>query len=283
MQRSVKRSIQPDERAPIVAITIIQIAALVLRAYLDIRLAENGYSKSFSKDLSYLIVPPILLVLMYPILRQHGVFLLSLLRCQDLTLRLILWSVLLGFTLRMTYWTGLISLVSFGALRNPDPKAITDPVISFGCPEPGVLTLSIVVVSLVTPAFEEVINRGLILPSLLHRGKIAAVVITSVLFAVMHNSQSISLAFIIGLFLGAQMTNYKSLWAPLITHATYNVMTVFDWECLHTRWNPTETTPAMIGTGLITTGLAALGVYLCVLLAMNKNIGANERPDVRSC
>ena len=142
---------------------------------------------------------------MYSILRQHGVFLLTLLRRQDLTIRLVVWSVILGITLRLTYWGGLVSLVSFGVLHNDDPAAVVGPVISFGCPEPGVLALSFLVVSVLTPIVEEVLNRGLILQTLLHHRKLFAVVLSSALFAIMHHPQAILVAFLVGLFLAVQV------------------------------------------------------------------------------
>lgn len=266
----MNQSSEPKLRAPIVAIMIFQVAALFTRAFLESRLIDSGEPKAFAQDLSYLVVPPILLILMYPVLRQHWPFLRSLLRRQDLTVRVIALSILFGFSLRMSFWGGLISFTSFGVLRNPDPDAIVGPVVSFGCPDAGVLALSFLVASFLIPVTEEVINRGLILQSLLHRGRILAVVLTSVLFAVMHNPQTIILAFFVGLFLSVQMLNYKTLWGPLITHATYNGVAVLDWECVSGQWNPLETTPVMIGTGMIATALAVVGISLSIFLATQK-------------
>ena len=246
------------------AILIFQVAALFARAYVEIRLIEGGNSRPFAHDLSYLLVPPILLALMYPILRQHWQFLLSLLRRQDLTLRLVVLSVLLGITLKMTYWSGLISLVSFGAIRNSDPNAVVGPEMAFGCPEPMVLSLSILVVAFLTPIVEEVINRGLILNSLVHRGKIRALLVSSLLFAIMHAPQAMALAFFAGIFFALQMFNYKTLWATMITHATYNVLTVMHWEFMSTQWNPVTTTPSMVGTGLLASALAIVGLLFSI-------------------
>ena len=257
---------KPLLRAPIVAIMVFQVAALLTRAYLEIRLIEGGQTKPFAQDLSYLLVPPILIVLMYPILRKHWQYLLSLLQRQDLTLRLVILSVLLGITLKMTYWGGLISLVSFGAIRNSDPDAVVGPEISFGCPEPMVLALSILVVAFLIPIVEEFINRGLILNSLLHRGKIRAVLASSVLFAILHLPQAMVLAFIVGIFLAVQMFNYRTLWATMITHATYNAITIVDWECVSIQWNPTATTASMIETGLLASALAIDGLLLSIFL-----------------
>jgi len=264
----MKQSSEPILRAPIVAIMIIQVAALFARAFLETRLIESGEAKPFAQDLSYLVVPPILIILMYPILRQHGRFLRSLLHRQDLTIRLIVMSILLGITLRMTYWGGIISFVSFGVLRSSDPNAVVGPAISFGCPDPNVLALSFFVVSFLIPVVEESINRGLILQSLVHRGKFLAIVLSSVLFAIMHDPQAILLAFVIGLFLAVQMINHKTLWAPLITHATYNGVAVLDWECVRGQWNPLETTPAMIATGAIATALAVVGISFSIFLVL---------------
>jgi len=264
------RSSVPSVRAPILAIMIFQVAALFARAFLEIRLIDSGEPRPFAQDLSYLVVPPILIILMYPILRGHGSYLRSLLRRQDLTIRLIAASVLLGFTLRMSFWGGLISFVSFGVLRNTDPNAVVGPVISFGCPDPGILALSFVVVSLLIPVTEEIIHRGLILQSLLHRGKILAIVLSSALFAIAHDPQAITVAFLGGLFLGVQMINSRALWGPLITHATYNALAVLDWECMSTQWNPVDTTSAMVGTGLVATALAAVAISFSIFLVLQK-------------
>lgn len=257
-------TMKPLLRAPIVAIMIFQVAALLARAYLEIRLIDSGLPNA--RDLSYLVVPPLLIVLMYPILRQHGQILLSLLRRQDLVLRLIVLSVTLGITLRIAYWGGLISLVSFGVLQNDDPDAVLGPVIRFGCSEENILALSFLVGVILTPLVEETINRGLILQSLIHRGKILAIASSSFLFAIAHNPQAMLLAFLVGLFLAAQMINCKTLWAPIITHATYNAVSIFDWKCMSTQWNPHVPTPAMTAVGLLAATLTAVGIALSIFL-----------------
>ena len=268
-EKPVRSSVQ-SVRAPIVAIMIFQVAVLFARAFLEIRLIDSGEPQPFAQDLSYLVVPPILIILMYPILRRHGSYLRALLRRQDLTVRLIATSVLLGFALRMSFWGGLISFVSFGVLRNTDPNAVAGPVISFGCPDPGILALSFVVVSFLIPVTEEIIHRGLILQSLLHRGKILAIVLSSALFAIAHDPQAIAVAFIGGLFLGVQLINCKTLWATLVTHATYNAMAILDSECVSIKWIPIESTPAMMGTGMTAIASAFVGISFSIFLVLRK-------------
>ena len=60
----MQRSSDPNLRAPIVAIMIFQVAALFARAFLAIRLIESGEPNPFAQDLSYLLGPPILIILM---------------------------------------------------------------------------------------------------------------------------------------------------------------------------------------------------------------------------
>jgi membrane protease YdiL (CAAX protease family) len=262
----MKHSAQFAIRAPILAIMIFQVAALFVRAFLEVHLIETGEPEPYAQDLSYLVVPPLLAILMYPVLRQHKAFLLSLMRRRDVTIRLVAISILLGLTLRLSFWGGLISFTSFGILRSSDPTSIVGPVVSFGCPEPGILALSFLVTSFLIPVTEEAVNRGLILPSLLKRGRIVAVIVSSVLFAVMHDPQAILIAFLIGLCLGMQMLNTNSLWAPTITHATYNGMAVLDWECVSGQWNPVERTPELSGLGLIGSALLFVSVSFSIFL-----------------
>lgn len=257
---------------------IFQIAALFARAYLETRLVENGEPREFAHDLSYLVVPPILIVFMFPVLRQSAPALLNSLCRSDLTLRLILASVLLGFALRTSYWGILLSFVSFGFLQSSDPSVSGNPQIVFGCPTAGVLALSFFVMALLVPVIEEVINRGLILQNLLGRGRLFAVAVSSVLFAVLHDPESMTPAFCVGLFLGIQALNYQTLWAPVITHATYNAVGILDWECITTRWSPADVTSTMIGVGLLATALAAVGLTLSCLLVQKGIIGARKAP-----
>jgi len=260
------RSSVPSVRAPILAIMIFQLAALFARAFLEIRLIDRGEPQPFAQDLSYLVVPPILIILMYPILRRHGSYLCSLLRRQDLTIRLIAASVLLGFILRMSFWGGLISFASFGILRNADPSANIGPRITIGCPDADVLALSFLVMSFLVPMIEEIINRGLIFQSLLRRGRLFALILSSILFALMHDPQAVAVAFLMGVFLGTQMINCKTLWGPLITHATYNAVAILGWECVRVQWNPIESTPAVMGTGSIAAALAVVGIASSIIL-----------------
>ena len=83
-------AINRSVRAPIIAILVITTAALLARSFLRVRLQEQGIDTDFAKDLSYLVVPIILGILLFPILRDNKTFLIVLFRRKRLTIRLVL-------------------------------------------------------------------------------------------------------------------------------------------------------------------------------------------------
>jgi len=243
-------------RAPIVAILIIETAALVARSYLELQLQAGGYAASFATDLSYLVVPPILAVLMYPILREHQDYLRSLFQRQHLSLRLVLAAVAVGLFMRIAWWCQLVFRISVGITRNADSEAIVGPDFSIGCPPTLVILLGVLVMALLVPAIEEVINRGLIQSSLAHRGRGQAIVISALVFAVFHPPASYPATFVVGAILGVQFWNSGTLWPSLVTHATYNGLAQLDWRCLTGSWNPPATDLPLHGLGFASlTGL----------------------------
>ena len=61
---------RPVFQVSIVAIMLFQVAALFTRSRLELSLVAGGVQEAVAKDLSYLVVPPILLVLMFPYLKR---------------------------------------------------------------------------------------------------------------------------------------------------------------------------------------------------------------------
>ena len=56
--QAVKPSTKAEIRAPIIAIMLFQVAALFVRAYLELQLIDSGTQKLFARDISYLAGPP---------------------------------------------------------------------------------------------------------------------------------------------------------------------------------------------------------------------------------
>lgn len=257
---------------------LFQVAALFARSMLELSLIDNGLRSAVAQDLSYLAVPPILLVLMYPYLKRCKGALAGLLRASDVSMRLVVLSILLGLTMRITYWAGLTVLIWAGVVHNENPNAVVGPVFGFDCPPLPAVLLSLSVVALLIPVVEEIVNRAFILHALLPRGLVFSVILSALLFALMHRPGSYPLAFMVGVFLAIQVLNYRTLWAPVIAHASYNAATVLDWECFRIVWNPPASDPHLLGLTVIAAPVAVAGICIAALIVSKKAVGAREAP-----
>jgi membrane protease YdiL (CAAX protease family) len=166
-------------RVPLFAILLFETAALIARSYLEVRLREKAYDLDYAGDLSYLVVPPILLLLGMPVLRRHGHLVVDMFRANRLNLRMVFIGIALGVTLRCAFWGGLIAMTSFGISISRDELPAIGPEFSWQCPPPWPMALGILVSVLLIPPIEEIINRGFFLHRLLHRGKLFAVLVSS--------------------------------------------------------------------------------------------------------
>ena len=275
MPQSITR---PVFQVSVAAIMLFQVAALFARSWTEISLMEGGMRETIAKDLSYLVVPPVLLVLLFPYLKRCKKQLLSLFQPSALTWRIVWLSVLLGLTLRILRWSMLTLLIRAGLLANIDPNASIGPLIDFRCPSPTLLLLSLGVSALAIPIIEETINRGFILHALLKKGAAFSIGVSALLFTLMHPPASYIHAYIIGTLLAVQTLNYNTLWGATIAHATYNAAAVFDWECFRIIWNPTVSDPQLIKLSLIAAPVSALGIFLALFLVTRRSAGAREAP-----
>jgi len=237
-------------RTSLLAILVFQVFALFLRAFLELELIQSGLQRNFAADLSYLVVPPVFIVLMWPILRDNKSSLLKALDPNRINLRLVLTAVAIGLLARITWWSQLTMRIAFGWTRNTDPDAITGPVFSYNCPSPQVMFVALLVFGCLIPVIEEVVNRGLIQTWLMPKGRWFAILVSAALFAVFHPPGSYLFVFIFGIVFAVQFANTQTLWATIITHATYDVLILFDWRCLQGSWNPSATSLPMTGFGL---------------------------------
>lgn len=272
---------RPAFAVSIAAIMVFQAAALFARGMLERSLIQDGVAAALAEDASYLVVPPILLILMYPYLSRCRHSLRTLLQPGQLTMRLVLRSIALGLILRVMRWSGITLLIPFGVAAYDDPHAPGGPLLGFDCPPAGILLLSFAVMGVLVPVIEEVMNRGFILHALLPRGKILAIGFSALLFSATHGPSSYAIAFIGGVVFAAQALSYRSLWAPILAHAAYNAAAVVDWECFSIVWNPLPADPALDRIVPLALAVTATGAILVCYLVSAKAAGANgpcQRP-----
>jgi membrane protease YdiL (CAAX protease family) len=275
MPQSIAR---PVFQVSVAAIMLFQVAALFARSRLELSFLADGMQESVAKDLSYLVVPPVLLALMFPYVKRCRKQLLTLFRPSALTWRVVWLSLLLGLTLRILRWAVLTLLIRAGVLVNTDPAAPIGPLMDFACPAPALLLLSLGVSALTIPIIEETINRGFILHALLQKGAVLSIGMSALLFALMHPPSSYLHAFIIGTLLAVQALNYGTLWGPVIAHAAYNAAAVFDWECFRIIWNPPASDPQLVKLSAIAAPVVVLGFCLTLFIVTRRSTGARDAP-----
>ena len=238
----------------IALVLIAQTCALFFRSWLEIELDTRGVGNS--NQLSYLIVPLLLLVLLSPALMPYRAVILDRFQLKQLTWRVVSAAVLLGVLLRISYWCALI-VSGVAGLPATDARLIEPPLLGFECPDVSVLLSLIIVLAIMTPIVEEAINRGLILHWLLANGRWQAIVVSAILFAIFHVPEGIPFAFGFGLFAAVYVLNSGHLWGATIAHGTYNGLIALDWLCFQIVWRPSSQSSALI---LVAATALAIGI-----------------------
>lgn len=263
-------------RTTLVAVLVATTAAHVARSWLQVRLTDGGMQALVADDLSYLVVPPILVLLLFPLWRSEKAFLVSQFRRVDLTWKLAAKAVVIGVLIRLLWWSQLIAGVSFGIYASSDPEATVGPTISFQCASPSIVLLSFIVMAALVPLIEEITHRGYVQTAVRHHGFPMAVVISAIIFVILHRFSSWPFVLLGGLILGTQYWLSNSLWASLITHATVNGLIQIDWRCMNTVWNPPAETIPLVLPGVI----SSAGVIFCVVclaLLLRKTATGTDR------
>lgn len=266
------RTACPVFRVSILAVMLFQVAALFARSRLELELVNAGVGALPAKHLSYLAVPPILVILMYPYFARCKCALQRLLQLKDLTGRLVLKAALVGLTLRLLRWAFLTVLVWLGVTGNSGPSPTR---FGFACPPLPVLLLSGLVMPVLVPLVEEIVNRGFLLHALLPRGRALAVMLSAALFAAMHPPGSYALTFVAGVVFAVQALSFRTLWAPLAAHMTYNAAAIVDWGCFTIVWNPSPDDPLLSKLALLSVAALLAGGWLLWRLASERAAGGN--------
>jgi len=271
-----------EVRVSIVLVMLFQVAALIMRSFIQVKLAESGFDAVSARHLSALTGFAALGFLMWPIMIEVWPAIREHFRRPASWTRMILASVTLGVVL----WLGqMLALLGYSTAEWGDQHLYshsTTPTYMFACGNPMILVLGIPVMSLFTPVVEEVINRGLILHTLLPRGRTIAILASAFLFAVLHDFGGIPNAFVFGVFAAVQMLNYRTLWAVTITHGVANLLVEVSVDCVDGFWMPGKLT---WGIGSPET-MIALSLVACTTiawwLATHVEAGAktaSNRPD----
>lgn len=265
-------TVAPPARINLIAVIVATTAALIGRAWLQVVLLAGGLPKDYAADLSYLVVPPILIFILAPVLKKDRTFLVEQFRYPGISFSIVFKAVLIGLLLRIASWARLIAGVSFGVYRSDDPLAIEGPRFAFHCASLHVVILGFVVMAIMVPVIEEVTHRAYIQSAFHDRGPFLAILVSATLFAIFHPPANWPFTFFAGVVLGAQYWYSGSLWPSLISHATVNGLIQVDWRCLNVQWNPQATDLPILSTG-IPAVLVLLTSICAIFLLVKKRRG----------
>ena len=266
-------------RVPLAAILLFEFSALIARSYFEVRLRVKGLDLDVAADLSYLVVPPILLILMYPVLKKHGHLLLTLFRPGDLTLRIVVIGVSLGIVLRLASWAKTIALSAPTGLPDTSTITLLGMQGNWSCPILLHMLLGVFVGGFLIPIIEECINRGYLLFRFKSRGKLFAVIASSFFFAIFHEPQTILPAFAVGIVFAIATMNSGALWLSTIAHATHNLSVEIEGSCLTVFWSPLPASNSVVSIAGIATMLSITCFIGAICLTSRRVIGALSPPQ----
>ena len=114
---------------------------------------------------------------------------------------------------------------------------------------------SLLAIAIMPALCEEALLRGILLPSLRQRLAAAlAVVLTALVFALIHDAYRMPFTFVVGLALGALRMRAGSLLPSLIPHATLNALTFAAAPLLDDPSQPLPDPRPLLGLGLVVAG-----------------------------
>ena len=130
---------------------------------------------------------------------------------------------------------------------------------------PTSLIINLFTIAVLPALLEEMIYRGYILRTLRSYGDGFAVLISAMLFSLMHgNLRQIPFAFIVGLFLGFLYVQTNNIWIPIVVHFVNNGISVV-MEYLSFSLSDTGLTFLYV---IVTYGLIALGLVAALILLL---------------
>jgi membrane protease YdiL (CAAX protease family) len=264
----------PRSLASIRLVLLFQLPSLLIRELIRLRLQQGGVAASSADHLSAIAGHFILAIMLAPLLAPARASVLALFRAPADWRRVVITAILSGLLLRAAGWSIAFGAVFLGVHGEPEFGA-AGPLFWWQCPSWSYLSLSIGVLAVATPLVEETLNRGVILGGLLARGVRGSVTLSAALFAAFHAVHNLPIAFLFGVTAARMMIRDRSLLGPVIGHATFNALTVVDWDCIDGVWAPACTSLAAgLGSFLIA---AALWVAAMQIVGIG-GAGPSARP-----
>ncbi len=241
---------------------LFQVAALFVRSFLERTWVDAGMPVVDANYLCAIVGFVVLGGLMCPVLHDGLPHLRRWFSAPPGWWRILVAAIVLGILLRLVFWFITYAAIAAGWQRHGFAGVV---FIVIACPPALTSGLYLLVLVLLTPFVEETINRGFILESLSRYGPATAVIVSSILFAVLHRLGTIPVALLFGVVVALQARHWKLLWGPVVTHATFNLAAFVDRLCLALPWSmppgdPAPVRAALFAAAALVSVAAALGL-----------------------
>jgi len=250
-------SLPHPARTHVFAVLLATVAALFARAWLQLRLVNEGFERGVAVDLSYFVVPPILLLLLFPVLYADRGFIRQQFRLDGLPQAWLLKAIAIGVLFRIAWHGQVVAGVAFGFYST---SPIQDAGFAYDCPDPHVLGLSVLVSAGLIPFIEEITHRSYIQSFFSHRGALVAITLSSLIFMAFHSYGAWQFVLPSGMLLGTLYWITGSVWSPVIVHSVINLVPQLTLRCMTIPWSPNTDEIPVWNVGLLATLASLLSV-----------------------
>lgn len=184
------------------------------------------------------------------------------------------------FALGVVFFAQFAAFLIQSAVKNAFGVDISSVSYS-GYTDPSVLAVRVVYVVIMPAVFEEILTRGFILAELLPYGKRFAVIVSGLLFSLMHmNPLQLPFAFISGVALAYTVIRCGTLRAAAAVHFANNALCVLFYTLYaYAEEGKIPQSAAVITESVITAALIAAGVAACVYLLKKKRFAPDKTDE----
>ncbi len=271
-------------RLPVIPVSIglvffLEFSALIVREFIRANMGESGVDPASAKHMSAIGGLIFFGILMSPLFNRLKRPLTQLLRAPTSWTRLLVSSMAIALAFKGMILSTKIARFWLTGIE-PEPLGESYGISAmWACSTGSSLWIGLLVMVLMTPVVEEIINRGLFLCALLRQNRMIAVFVSAALFAVFHVLENMVFAFMFGIVSAILVLQSGSLWGAIVAHSFYNVLDVIDGECVRiTRiFLPEYSSVGITGPALLFL-FAALLFASSLLIARKTGVGT-MRPD----